>query len=422
MQMGNRINARTVTVATGLMLEAWALYVVGASPEHWRPGMIVKDEPAAHALYEGMVEAMRRAQSLSYESACSGPDERTSNFLISLKKPGYVRVETTNGPSNKVSTLVGDGEQLWVSWSGDRPFLPLDDASSYEKTRSNVYVKKAVVTGRDSIAEEIGLLGIAWFGTIIDPSIFHGHTDPFEPYIDGIRARGADKVGDELCDVIEVSLMKAQRTRYLWISRRDHLPRKAKEIVRLRDNRITVEEWSAVTVNAGMPQKAFTWSPPQGSRQWRPPRQEDSLLTNGMEAPDFELPSGRKGTIRLSDYRGKVVWLYMWQAGSPRCREEMPQLQSLYEKYKESGPVVLGLNAVDDKRIAQFFMRTNALTFPNVFDSSAATRKVLSEDYRNKTGDLPLSCIVDSQGTVVDTWYGYDHNRALEALKKAGLP
>ena len=40
-----------------------------------------------------------------------------------------------------------------------------------------------------------------------------------------------------------------------------------------------------------------------------------------------------------------------------------------------------------------------------------------------KGGGVPLNYIIDPQGKVVDTWYGYEegHQRALAALKKAGL-
>ncbi len=61
---------------------------------------------------------------------------------------------------------------------------------------------------------------------IIDPSTFHGYTDSLQPYLDGVKSLGSEKFGDEDCDKIEVSIMKHQRSWYLWLSRSDHLPRK----------------------------------------------------------------------------------------------------------------------------------------------------------------------------------------------------
>jgi peroxiredoxin/outer membrane lipoprotein-sorting protein len=420
--MRNKINIWITTAVAGLVLEGWALYVVGASPEHWRPAMIVKDEPAARALYEAMIKTIREAESLSYQSACSGPDGRLSTYSIWLKKPNYFRAEATNAPSLKCSTLLGDGDYLWIYWQGIRPFLSVDDTESHAQTRSDVYIKKATPAGKDSIAREIDLLGITWYGTILDPGTFHGHADSLESYVDGFRSRGTDDVGDEECDVIEVSFMKAQRTRYFWISRRDHLPRQIKQIDRLADNIVRVEEWWQTSLNAAIPQQKFTWSPPEGLRQWSAPGPDDILLKSGQDAPDFDLLSADGGRIKLSDYRGKVVWLFAWRTGNPSCREAMPYLQKLHEEYEGRGLVILGFNCTDDRRIARSFMRESSVTFPNILDSSGAADKVMFRGYGNKTRVVPLNCIIDSKGKVVDAWCGHEEGRkrALVALKKTG--
>jgi len=421
--MRNKINVWTITIIAALVLEGWALYVVSLSPAHWRSSMIVKDEPAAHALYDKMIETICQAESLSYESVCScGPEERNSTYNILLKKPNYFRVEMSSFLSG-YSTFVGDGDNLWFYWKGVRPFSAYEDKDSYEKTRANVYIKKATPIGRYSIREQINMFGMAWFGTILDPSTFDGHTDSLETYIDGIRSRGTDYVKNEECEVIEVSFMKAQLTRYFWISRKDHLPLKIKEIVRLANNNVEVEEFSDMTLNARISQQKFTWSPPEGWRQWNKPGPDDILLKPGTKAPDFELFSADGNKIKLSDYRGKVIWLYIWQCGSPFCREAIPHLQKLSEKYKDKGLVILGFNCFDDKRIAKNFMRENSVTFPNILDSSDASEKVIFDGYRNRSGTVPLSYIIDTRGKVVDAWCGYeeDNKRALAALKKAGM-
>ncbi|RPJ20066.1 MAG: DUF2092 domain-containing protein, partial [Planctomycetaceae bacterium] len=266
--MTKRTRTWMIIVAAALALEAWALYVVGASPERWRPAMIVKDEPAAHGVYDAMIQAIRGADSLSYVSVCSSPDGRASSYGVWLAKPGLFRIELMNGPSSKRSTLIGDGNNLWVFWSGDRPYLWFDDQESYDKTSSNIYMRKAALSGSDSVAGEVARLGIAWFGCVLDPSTFHGHADTFDPYMDGICSRGANRIEGEKCDVIEISYMKAQRARHIWISRRDHLPRRIKEIVRVADSKISVEEWSDIHVNGEVPRDTFAWSPPADYRAW----------------------------------------------------------------------------------------------------------------------------------------------------------
>ncbi len=99
----------------------------------------------------------------------------------------------------------------------------------------------------------------------------------------------------------------------------------------------------------------------------------------------------------------------------------MCHLQKLHEKYGGKGLVVLGFNCADEKKIAVEFLRENGATFPTILDSSEAATRVGFGDYR--MSGVPLNYILDAQHKVVDTWYGYEagHQRALAALKKAGL-
>jgi len=419
----NKHNFWITAAVIGVVLESWALYVVGASPEHWRPAMIVKNEPAAHALYYEMIETMRKAESLSYNSVCSGPDNRASSYSVLLQKPGCFRVVAANGLSKKCNVLLGDGESVWMYWLGDRPFLSFDTYETHQATRAKVYTSKAAPPGRYSVGRDIALLGLTWFPMILDPSTFGGCADPLEQYIDGVRSRGPDDVGTQNCDVIEVSYMNAQLTRYFWVSGQDRLPRRIKQIDRRAENVVRVEEWSEVKLNSAIPQQKFVWSPPDGWRQWNAPGPDDCLLKSGQAAPDFDLLSADGGRIKLSDYRGKIVWLFMWRAGSPACREAMPHLQKLYEQYESAGVIILGFNCTDGERIARSFLRENSVTFANVLDCSNAAEKVMLRDYANKMQVAPVNYIIDPQGKVVDAWWGggKDNERGITALKSAGF-
>jgi len=150
--------------------------------------------------------------------------------------------------------------------------------------------------------------------TILDPSTFTDTPIRFSPiwtaFADG-RGRGRN----EACDVVEVSLMKHQRSWYLWLARKDHLPRKLKEIVRV-SNPITSEEtWSAVTLNAEIPHDRFVWSAPRAGKSGALPDIEEGLLKPGSKAPDFDLASADGGRLKLSNFRGQVVWLNKWRCG-----------------------------------------------------------------------------------------------------------
>ena len=273
-------------------------------------------EPAARALYEGMVEAMRQAETLSYHCRyrweSNGRELSRSRYTVWLKKPNHFRVEMSRGEGEPSVILVGDGAFVWTFWTGDRPRFSIETNEDYEKTRRHVYLKAATPLGRHSIGHLVGVLPT---GMIIDASTFHGYTDSLQPYLDGVKGMGTESVDGAECDVIEVSFMKHQRSWYIWLSRKDHLPRKVRQIVRVSHDIIMHEQWSDVVLNAALPDEKFVWAPPEGWREWIRPGPEHYLLKPGTEAPDFELAAVDGTKVKLSDHRDEIVWFYIWRAG-----------------------------------------------------------------------------------------------------------
>ncbi len=404
--MKKKTNIFVIIVIAVLAIEAWALCVITRSPVPWRQSMVVQDEPKARALYEAMLQEIEQAESLSYRSMCWGTDGRFTMYQIQLMCPGMFQVILTNGTSPKETVVTDDGKHFRVHWSGLRPYLKTDDFDSYEKTRSDVYIERPHGSDPISVRGPLAELGIGWYEMILDGGMLFGRSDPLEPYIDGICCRGTNKAAGELCDVIEISYMQAQRTRHIWLSRKDHLPRRIKDINRLTEPRVTVEEWFNVKLNPQMAVNQLTWSPPESWRSFTPRSSEDLLLSPGRKAPNFEMTSMEGETIRLSDYQGKTVWLYFWQVGEPLCHEQLPRLQSFYENHRDKDLIVIGINVSDDKGIAQRFLDTIDITFPIGLDSSEAARKTVSEGYHNKDLDVPLSYLIDPNGILLDAWFG----------------
>lgn len=118
-------------------------------------------------------------------------------------------------------------------------------------------------------------------------------------------------------------------------------------------------------------------------------------LTVGKVAPDFELPdSDEKKTLRLSDFRGKVVFLNFWATWCKPCREEMPSMEVLYKNFERDGFVVLAvsIDRVTTKKDIPPFVKSLGLTFPVLVDSWGQT------DKRYKLMGVPETYIIDQQG------------------------
>ena len=301
-------------IVVGVIVESWAIYVLRPSGGRWRYEAIVKDEPAAHALYDQMIATMREARSLSYVCSCSGPGKRAKSYRIWLQKPNSFCVEAADTRGALTGTLVGDGNDLWIHWPGRCPLIDPEDTNVPRELWSRQYKTHPTPLGRHSIGHEVMDLGIRHM-PFIDPSTFHGYTDSLHPHMNGVAGRRTDTIRGEKCDVIEVCFMNAQRTWYLWLSQKDHLPRQAKQVIRGVGTFVGVEDWLDVTVDAEIPQEKFVWSPPAGWQKYVRPDPEEKLLKPGEEAPDFSLRALKGGRITLSDYHGKIVWLYIWRSG-----------------------------------------------------------------------------------------------------------
>ena len=99
-------------------------------------------------------------------------------------------------------------------------------------------------------------------------------------------------------------------------------------------------------------------------------------VTELPDAIDFELKD-QYGTVhKLSDYKGKTVFLNFWATWCPPCRAEMPEIQKLYEEYqKEEDPevVILGIAApgYGQEQSAdgvKQFLEENGYTYPVLMD------------------------------------------------------
>ncbi|MEE8308266.1 MAG: TlpA disulfide reductase family protein [Gammaproteobacteria bacterium] len=132
----------------------------------------------------------------------------------------------------------------------------------------------------------------------------------------------------------------------------------------------------------------------------------------GSEAPDFVLKSMSGENIRLSEYRGEVVLINFWTSWCGDCRESMPALNDLYERYREVGFQVLSVN-MDRKREDASEMATSlGMRHPVLFDSG---RKV-SKEY--EVDSLPVMLLVDREGVVRHVNEGYRRGREVIYLRQ----
>ena len=117
--------------------------------------------------------------------------------------------------------------------------------------------------------------------------------------------------------------------------------------------------------------------------------------------PDFTLRSMGGPNVRLQEQRGKVVLINFWATWCGPCRQEMPLLGKLYDKYQGAGFNLLGINVDDDVRRATDIGLKTGVKFPLLLD----TDKAVSSRYAIET--MPTTFIVDREGRLRHAHKGY---------------
>jgi peroxiredoxin len=118
-------------------------------------------------------------------------------------------------------------------------------------------------------------------------------------------------------------------------------------------------------------------------------------------APDFTLRTLDGQKLRLGEQRGRVVLVNFWATWCGPCRQEMPHLNKLYEKYKSSGFVLLGVNVDDDTAQAAGVATRLGVTFPVLPDAD----KRVSRQY--DLSAMPSTVLIDRDGKVRYLHRGY---------------
>ncbi len=123
---------------------------------------------------------------------------------------------------------------------------------------------------------------------------------------------------------------------------------------------------------------------------------------SGQSAPDFVLKSLGGDNLRLSEYRGEVVMLNFWASWCGPCRQGMPVLDEMYERYHKVGFELLGVNIDRDPLRAADMVRVLGVSFPVLFDE----RKEVTRLYHVE--DMPVTMLIDRSGVVRYVNHGFE--------------
>ncbi|CAM3779111.1 redoxin domain-containing protein [Cohnella lubricantis] len=99
------------------------------------------------------------------------------------------------------------------------------------------------------------------------------------------------------------------------------------------------------------------------------------VLKPGSEPPAFALADLQNEVHELESYKGKPLIINFWGTFCPPCRNEMPALQHEYEKWKDQGLELIGINLSEDRLAVQRFADSVGANFPILLDRNKKTEK-----------------------------------------------
>jgi len=120
----------------------------------------------------------------------------------------------------------------------------------------------------------------------------------------------------------------------------------------------------------------------------------------GALAPDFLLGTLDGGELLLSDFRGRPLVVNFWATWCRPCRKEIPQFVAAYDRFKDQGLVIIGVNLQESKSIVQSYADDFGMKFPIAIDRNGEVAK------RYRLLGLPTTFFIDRQGVVRSVFAG----------------
>ena len=137
----------------------------------------------------------------------------------------------------------------------------------------------------------------------------------------------------------------------------------------------------------------------------------------GDVAPEFNLNSLQR-SVKLSDYKGKTVYLDFWASWCGPCKQSFPWMSDMQTKYGAQGLQVIAVNVDKKQSDATAFLAQRPVPFQVLFDAPGQTPQA----YAIKA--MPTSVLIGPDGKVVRVHSGFkdDQRQTLEEQIQAALP
>ena len=130
--------------------------------------------------------------------------------------------------------------------------------------------------------------------------------------------------------------------------------------------------------------------------------------------PDYDVPTIDGRTIKLSDYRGKVLVMDFWATWCPPCRQETPQLARIAREHQARGVEVIGMHIDDRGRSTPEAIRKFINDYGINYTVGMATDDMFTSYLGTEDDVIPQTLVFDRRGRVVLHLSSYSNSHARE--------
>jgi len=125
-----------------------------------------------------------------------------------------------------------------------------------------------------------------------------------------------------------------------------------------------------------------------------PDVQTENLQTVNFSSINWQLTDLNGSTVNFNDFEGKVVFLNFWATWCPPCVGEMPQIQQLYNKFKNNSEIVFLLVSNEELSKIKPFVDNKEYTFP-VYSSKYKSPDIFASQ------SIPTTFVISKKGKIV---------------------